>query len=267
MNGERIIDVHAHIFPDHLAKKASSSIGRFYGMHMDCDGSVAELLKSGNATGDSWHYVVHSSATKPDQVRTINDFIAEEAALHDEFTGFGTIHPGYDDIEGELDRIVTLGLKGLKLHPDLQGFAMDCPQADPIYRAARERHLPILMHMGDEKRDDSSPRRLLAVLERFPGIIVIAAHLGGYRDWKDARLLADAPVYLDTSSTLFALSPETAIDLIRKHGTDRVVFGTDYPMWNHAGEMARFDRLPLTAEERGKILRENAAALLSVPLT
>ena len=263
MASERIIDVHAHIFPDRLAPRASGSIGGFYGMGMAHDGSVAGLIKSGNSTGDSWTYVVDSSATKPEQVQTINDFIAEQASLHDEFIGFGTIHPDFPDIPGEIDRLGGIGLRGLKLHPDLQNYPMDAERAFPIYEAAEGR-IPILMHMGDAVRDYSSPKRLLRVLERFPRLVVIAAHLGGYRDWNEATVLAGSPVYLDTSSVLFELPPATALSIMRNHGMDRILFGTDYPMWDHDGELARFGKLDLSPDERRHILFENAAKLLGL---
>jgi uncharacterized protein len=260
---ERIIDIHAHVFPDRLAVKASGSIGHFYGMNMECDGSVSGLIRSGTAAGKDWTYVISSSATRPEQVVTINDFLAEETALHGEFVGFGTIHPDFPDVEDEIERLISIGLKGLKLHPDLQDYPMDDEKVWPIYKAA-ERRLPILMHMGDAVRDYSSPKRLLNVLERFPHLTVIAAHLGGYRDWDEATLLADAPVYLDTSSALFELDPGTALGIIRRHGVERILFGTDYPMWNHSGELARFDRLDLSDTERALILHGNASRLLGL---
>lgn len=54
-------------------------------------------------------------------------------------------------------------------------------------------------------------------------------------------MLAGRPnVWVDTSSSLYALEPEEAARIIRRYGTDRAFFGTDYPMWDPEEEMARF---------------------------
>ena len=88
--------------------------------------------------------------------------------------------------------------------------------------------------------------------------------LGGYERWEEAReTLIGLPIWLDTSSALWAMSPEDAVDLIRAHGVDRVVFGTDYPVNNHARELLLFNRLDLTPLERQAILHDNGARLLA----
>ena len=67
---------------------------------------------------------------------------------------------------------------------------------------------------------------------------------------------------VDTSSSFYWLKPERALEIIRAFGADRVLFGTDYPMWNPAEELERFHRLLLTDEEEEKILCLNAGTLL-----
>ena len=160
--------------------------------------------------------------------------------------------------------MLTLGLRGIKLHPDFQKFNIDDERAFPIYEAAEGR-LPILFHTGDDRYDFSSPKRLARILERFPKLVAIAAHLGGYRDWVDAAVNYGNPrVYIDTSSALMFVPPEQAVNIIRAHGISRVFFGTDSPMWSHKGEMERFNALPLTPEERRLILHENAEKFLKL---
>jgi len=186
-------------------------------------------------------------------VQSINHFIAAEQTAHPEFIGFGSLHPEYEDIEGEIDRMLAMNLKGIKLHPDFQKFNIDDEAAYPIYEAAQGR-LPILFHTGDDRYEFSKPVRLYRVLEKFPKLIAIGAHLGGYRCWDEVGVYLGHPrLYIDTSSALMFLSPERAVEIIRQHGTDRVFFGTDSPMWRHKDELERFYRLPLTPEERQKI--------------
>ena len=52
--------------------------------------------------------------------------------------------------------------------------------------------------------------------------------------------------------------------MIRRHGVEKMLFGSDYPMWDHSEELARFLALDLTEEERRAILSGNARKLLSL---
>ncbi len=256
-----IIDFHAHIFPETLAHKAVTHIGRHYGITMNGNGLLEELAASAEASGVS-RVVILSSATKPSQTNTVNHWLAERQDSR--FIAFGTLHPDSDTVEADLDMLLSLGLHGVKLHPEFQVFDIDDPKMDRIYRAVGGK-VPILMHVGDPKLDHSAPIRLMRVLERFPDLRIVAAHLGGYERWDEARkTLIGLPIHLDTSSALWAMEPEDALELIHAHGVDRIVFGTDYPVNNHAQEMALFDRLALTDEERQAVLHDNAAALLEL---
>lgn len=264
MKQYKIIDAHAHIFPQKILPKAVDSIGAFYTLPMSGGkGSAEDLLEQGKKIGVC-NYVVHSVATVPTQVEHINDFIAAETRLHPEFIGFASLHPGYEKISEEVQRAIELGLRGIKLHPDFQKFDIDSPEALEMYRKIDGR-LPILMHMGDRKLTYSKPERLARVLEMFPKQVFIAAHLGGYSAWEESKqCLIGKNIFIDTCSALPFLSAQEAAEIIRAHGTKRVFFGTDYPMWQHEEELERFLALPLTEQEREDILFNNAAALLGV---
>lgn len=265
MNQYKVIDIHAHIFPEKVAERAVESIGKYYGISMSGSGTVEDLINSGRKI-NTCKYVVHSTATKVEQVKVINDFIAEALTVADSFIGFGTLHPGLEDIGFEVDRIISLGLKGIKLHPEFQEFNIDDDEMMPVYRAV-EGKLPILMHMGDELKNSSRPKRLAKVMHMFPKLTVIAAHFGGYQMWDESmEYLIGKNVYLDTSSSLWKLKPEEAVKIIRTHGVENVLFGTDYPMWTHEDEIIRFDKLGLNEEERDHILWKNACRLLNVEI-
>jgi predicted TIM-barrel fold metal-dependent hydrolase len=104
------------------------------------------------------------------------------------------------------------------------------------------------------------------VLDKVPNLRVICAHLGGWSVWTQAwQALAGRPgVWVDTSSSLYAIQPDEAAQVIRRYGADRVFFGTDYPMWTPEGELERFLRLPLTSQEQEKILHLNLEAFLEL---
>ncbi len=251
-----IIDAHTHIYPPKIAVKAAESIGTFYGLPAAHEGSTETLLAEGARYGVS-KYLVCSVATAPEQVSSINCFIAKECEEHGEFLGFGTLHPKMDGVEQEVDRIIKMGLRGIKLHPDFQLFDLDSPEAYRIYEIAEGR-LPFLMHMGDPRYDRSSPERLKKALDDFPRLEVIAAHFGGYTRWESARsILRRDNVKVDTSSSLFALDKEYVKKLINHYGVENCFFGTDFPLWNYGGEVEAFFRLDLPYGTMEKLLGGN----------
>ena len=260
----KIISMHNHIFPEKIAVKATISIGEFYGLQMTSSEGTSENLLAESKPYGVVKYLVCSTATKPEQVQSINNFLYEETVKHPQFFGFASLHPLMENIEEEIDRIISLGFRGIKLHPDMQKFNLDDPLAFPLYEAINNR-LPVLIHMGDSRYDYSKPYRLANVIDNFPNLTFIAAHLGGYTAWDEAlnEYIGNPSVYLDTSSSLTFLPPEKAAKIIRTHGINRVFFGTDFPMWQHKNELELLYKLGLNEDELYKILYGNAEKFLS----
>ncbi len=257
-----IIDTHTHVYPEKISLKAARNIGRFYEVEPHHNGSVNELISNGSKCRVD-KYLVCSVATSPDQVCAINDFIASECKKHKEFYGFGALHPEMKNVGDEIERIIALGFKGIKLHPDFQRFNIDSEKAYEIYDIVAGR-LPILMHMGDNRYDYSSPQRLSRVLKDFRNLRIIAAHLGGFRVWDIARqYLRRHYLKFDTSSAQALLSPERAREQIHCLGAENCFFGTDYPLWDYGKEVEAFFRLGLTDEENRMILAENFKRFIS----
>lgn len=260
---QKILDFHTHAYPLKVAYKSVDYLNNYYKLTCKGDGTIEDLLKSAKDGGVPY-LLVHAVATKARQVENVNTWISQH--ISDHVFGFGTIHPDYPEIKKELARIKSLGLLGLKLHPDFQGYFVDDKSMDIVYSTI-EGKMPVLIHTGDKNTDFSSPRRLANVLDRFPNLTVIAAHFGGYSEWSEGeKYIIGRNCYIDTSSSLFALSPEKAVELIRRHGVDKVLFGTDYPLTRHKEELKRFNALDLTEEERQKILFENAKKILKLDI-
>jgi predicted TIM-barrel fold metal-dependent hydrolase len=257
----RVADAHAHIYPRKIAEKASASIGAFYRLEVENVG-LAETLLDLSAEAGIERWLVCSVATKAEQVRPISEFIAGSCGEYPGFVGLGAWHQDVRDIEGEMDVIQSLGLRGIKLHPDFQQFPIDLPSMLDVYREAARRKLVILFHMGDDRTDFSAPHRLAAVLDKVPDLVCIAAHMGGYRAWREAQqVLPGGSVYVDTSSSLFYIDKEDATAAIRHFGPDRVLFGTDFPMWTPKTELERFFALGLPEADGRRILYDNFATL------
>ena len=261
-----VIDAHCHIYPEKIAAKACAGTDRFYGTSAACDGTTGGL-KEILADGRIDRFLVHSVATTPHQVASINSFIAREVQLHpDIFFGFGTLHPESDDIERDFEHLLELGLQGVKLHPDIQAFKLDDFRCLKIYELCEKKGIPVLLHTGDYRYDFSNPNRLLPILDIYENLTVIGAHLAGWSIWEEAykALSHKKNLYVDCSSTFPFWEKEKAKDLICQWGFDRVLFGSDYPMWDPLKELDTFLSLDLPEEANRQILSGNAIRLFGL---
>lgn len=258
----QIIDFHTHIYPDAIAHKAAQSIRDFYQIgDVELDGTVEQLLQCKTEAGID-RCVILPVGLKPDHVSHINDFIYEQMQLHPQFTGFGTVHAAMADLTDETERIMRLGLRGIKMHPDSQLFAIDDPRLYPVYENLQGR-LPVIFHAGDTRYDYSHPSRVRHVLELFPRLEVIAAHFGGYSMYETAyQELKDKQCYFDVSSSIMFMEPGEPEKYIRKHGAERFVFGSDFPLWDPRIEIKRFFELKLTSDEFEQIAYKTARHIL-----
>ena len=235
----RIIDFHAHIYPDKIAEKATNATGDFYGITPACIGTSEELLREGKGAG-------------------INEFVLLPVAFH----GFGTLHPDSATMLEEAEYILQSGLLGVKLHPDTQGFNTDDKRLFEVYDYLQGRGT-LIVHCGDKRFDYSHPRRLKKVIDNFPKLCVIAAHLGGWSLFDEAfALLKNSNCFFDISSCTMFLPSEKVAKYIRGYGADRVLFGTDFPLWSPETEVNAFKNLPLTSEEFEKIAYKNALRVI-----
>lgn len=263
----KIIDSHCHIYPDKIALAASKATGDFYGIDVAHNGTLSDL-ENESRKANITHHIIFSVATTPKQVPSINNFIAKSVSDNPKrFSGLGTLHPDSSDIKGDVEQIIALGLKGVKLHPDIQKFKIDDYRCLKIYELCEGR-LPILIHTGDNRFDFSNPNRLKPILETYTDLTVIGAHLGGWSIWETAaETLSEFDNFMvDTSSSLYWLEPQKAVEIIRKYGAHKVMFGVDYPVFSPLKELERFVNLSLNEDEKSKILYKNAANLFKIEI-
>jgi predicted TIM-barrel fold metal-dependent hydrolase len=172
------------------------------------------------------------------------------------------MHRDFENPEAEIRRLTGLGLKGIKLHPDMQKFNIDDDRMMDIY-ALLEGRLPVIFHTGDYRYPFSHPARLARVLDNFPGLCVVAAHFGGWSVFDLAlEYFRDRRCYLDVSSAIPFLGKKRSAELIRIYGAERILFGSDYPMWDPGYCLQDFLTLDLTDAERELILYKNALEIL-----
>ena len=259
-----LIDIHTHIYPDEIAQKATDSIKEFYRLGGGGMDGTEKMLRQRGAEAGISRFVLLPVAIRPDRVAGINDFLHSRTAGKPEYVGFGTVHAGMEDPAAEAERILRMGLRGIKMHPDSQRFAIDDLRLLPMYDAIAGK-LPVMLHMGDQRYDYSHPLKLRRILELFPKLQVIAAHFGGYGMYEEAyALLKDKDCIFDVSSSLMFMEDGVAERYIRAYGPERMAFGTDYPLWDPVTETERFFRLKLTGEEFDQIGHKTAERFLGL---
>jgi predicted TIM-barrel fold metal-dependent hydrolase len=201
--------------------------------------------------------------------------------------GFGTIHPRFEGYRDEIHRMKELGIRGVKLQPSFQQFYPDDERMFPVYEELIKAGLIILFHAGDEIKPApiiySTPQRLGRVLDAMQSEIdnrgyrvqignkprgpikIVAAHLGGYRMWDQVEEhLLGRDLHFDVSYVLGHLDTARATRIIRSHGIDRILFGSDFPFARQREAIQAISQLDVTQEEKEKILGENASRLLGL---
>ncbi len=265
------IDFHTHIFPDKIAPATIAHLEQVGGISAHTDGTASGLLHSMDSAGID-RAVILPVVTKPSQFDSVNRFAAAINAQSDRLISFGGIHPDNDCIEERLDHIVSLGLKGIKLHPDYQGVFIDDERNVRLLEEAIKRDLLVMIHAGvDIGLPDPvhcAPARMAAVLSNLtldpahPRIIL--AHVGGWNCWDEVeRHLVGKPIYFDLGFSLGQIPDEQLLRIIRRHGAERILFASDSPWGDQIADKQHFESLPLTEDERHRIAYANAEMLLS----
>ena len=259
-----LYDVHTHAFHPKIAHKVVAQLEDHYGITPLGNGLVDDLLDRARRGGID-KVVTLSAATAPGLVIPANNWSIELMRDHPEIIAFGTLHPGYEDWETELARLKKAGVKGLKFHPEFQGFWMDDPRILPIMEAA-QRDFVFLFHVGDREdpaKNPSCPFKLMALANAFPEARIIAAHLGGYLHWKWAlEVLIGQNVWLDTSSCMPYIAPDHLHDIFTRHPHERILFGSDYPLRCPAEDRVDQQLALHLSDAAMETLMSNADALL-----
>ncbi len=261
------IDFHTHCFPDKIAEKAIGKLAFVSGgLIPHTDGTVSGL-KQRMAQDEVDLSVVLNIATNATQQKNVNDFAASINNGVD-IVAFGSVFPNSNDAFDELERIKSLGLKGVKLHPDYQGFSVDEPRLKPLYRKISSLDLITVFHAGYDygfaPPYGATPEKLAKALEWFDSPVV-AAHWGGLSCCEGVvKHLCGKEVYFDTSFGYSHLPKYYAQLILEKHGVDRMLFGTDTPWQTASMERRLLDTLALTEAEREAIDSGNAKHLLAL---
>ena len=260
------IDFHAHCFPDDLAQRAIERVvSTSPGAKCWTDGTLAGLRASMRESRVT-KSVVLPVATRASQVTTIN----RKAPLlrAQDIIPFGALHPATHDFDKEISFLKADRIPGIKLHPEFQNFNMDDPAMFPMYEALAAAGMIVVFHTGIDPgpftNDHSLPCMLKKVHRSFPRLRIVGAHMGGHQVWDEVEEhLAGLPIYFETSTAPSNFPPERFVRLCRRHGIERILFGTDTPWYDQKYDREWIDACGLTDTEKEMVLHRNAEQLLS----
>jgi len=262
----KVIDFHTHAFADNIAERAIKIIEEESNSKAFLDGSLKGLLKSmDNADIDI--SVVLPVSTKPTQVETINRWMSEIQC--NAIIPFGTIHPTAENSVKLPSILKNMNLRGVKFHADYQNFKPDEENMFYIYEELIKNEMIIFYHSGKDVGIKTpplgTPKIFSKILEKFPEMKIVFAHTGGFRLWDDVEYyLVGSQAYFDISYTIGHLKIEQYLRILKNHGIDKILFGTDSPWRDQKKEIENIMNLPITKEEKEAIFFKNAENLLNL---
>ncbi len=256
------VDVHTHAYHPKIAHKVLDMLRGHYGIQPKGDGTLDDLLVRTKAAGLD-KVLVHTAATTPTQVVPANNWAIELTQSHEQVQGFGSLHPGFPNNAAEIERLRQNGVHGLKFHPEFQGFFLNDPGFYRLMELVPD-DFTLMIHVGDKLPPDenpSCPYKFRDLRRAFPGPTLVAPHFGGYLHWEHVvEALCGEDIYIDISSSLPFMDPAQAKAILGAHPEDRILFGTDYPLFDPLEEIERMGRdLGLSGAKVERILANGAA--------
>jgi predicted TIM-barrel fold metal-dependent hydrolase len=196
-----------------------------------------------------------------------NDSLALFAAGGERhYVAFATVDPNDGGAADEIARCVRVhGMRGVKLHPWVQGFSPHTPGLDPICETAAVLGIPVLFHDGTPPF--SAPLQLAALARRHPGTTIVLGHGGLHDLWREAAVAVESTPNLHIC--LCATPPYAMRALVDRCPLERVLFGTDGGLLPEPSQhyvalrIRQLERLGLSARQRAAILEDNPRRLLA----
>ena len=241
------IDFHTHIFPDALAERAVSSMQKGLqkvsgtALPVFSDATKSGLRSAMEKAGTDLS-VVLPVATSAKQTDTINEFA--KTVTDEKMISFGSVFPGADGSLKTLEKLAKEGFLGIKLHPEYQGAYIHSKEVIDIINKCYELGMTVVLHTGIDLGIPApvhcTPSQMRSALNYFDGSNVVAAHLGGFMMWDDVeKYIVGTNLILDTSMLSRYITCEQCERIIRRHGFDKVVCGSDSP-WEDLNDNREF---------------------------
>lgn len=268
-----IIDFHTHVFPDRIAHKTIALLSEKAHIPAYSDGTVEGLLQNMEQGGIDVA-VNLPVLTNPLQFESVNRFAAEINQCASDQTqkliSFAGIHPACENIPEKMAWIRKNGFLGVKIHPDYQETSINDEGYIRILECAKEQDLIVVTHSGVDggytgKPVRCTPELVKPVIDRVHHSKFVLAHYGA-NELSDGvlELLCGEDVYFDTAYILRFIGKERFLEILNRHGADKILFASDSP-WSHMGNDVKIlQSFSLDQQTEDMILYQNAKKLLGL---
>ena len=277
-----IIDFHTHIFSPWVRERRDEYVKRdpcfslLYSQQKAKLATAEELIASMDETGVDLSVVLNIGWASHELCVETNDYILNSISRYpDRLIGFCSVQPKAGDAAiVELERCAKAGVEGIgEMRSDVQGFDLtDKTMMKPLVDVAVEHNLIFLTHSSEPVghqyigKGSITPDVLYSFILNFPDLKLVCAHWGGGLPFyvlmpEVAKALSN--VFFDTAGTVFLYQPQIFEEVSNIVGSDKILFGTDYPLIPQNRVMAQIQALGIAEEVKAKILGGNAQKLLS----
>jgi predicted TIM-barrel fold metal-dependent hydrolase len=237
--------------------------------------TAEELIASMDEAGIDLSVVLNIGWVSHELCVRTNDYILDSVSRYPgRLVGFCAIQPRAADAAiTEIERCAGAGARGIgELRSDVQAFDLtDKRTMKPLVDAALKHDLILLTHSSEPVGHEYSgkgritPDILYSFITAFPSLKIVCAHWGGGLPFyammpEVAKALAN--VLFDTAATVFLYKPEIFEQVSRIIGSDRVLFGTDYPLMHQNRVLSQVQSARLPAGDKARILGDNARKML-----
>ena len=273
-----IIDIHTHTFPDKIADSAiehmEKDIVKGQGFEVKCARipTYEGLSDSTKNAGIDLSVVcpVATNAGQPEKINRLSVRLNERMSDTKVFY-LGAIHPECVNYKALIDDVAAMELRAVKIHPDYQKTFFDDEKYLRLMDYAANKGLGIIVHAGEDvglpDTIHCTPDMVLNIWKHIQPEKLILAHMGGWRLWDEVEeKIVGLPIYMDTAVVLnrkfpVKLENDQFIRMIKKHGADRILFGTDSPWYDQCQALEDFDNTGVDENAKKLILGENANRL------
>jgi len=184
------IDAHVHLFPERLAEAIQRALTAEAGWEFPSPtdrGSMEATLAEAGVE----RYVALPYVHEPGGARSLNAWLAEQAADSGSVVPFATVHPDDEEVGDVVRDAFEAGARGLKFHCPVQQCAPADPRIEPALEAAVEYDRPITYHGGTAPMFEDSPYvgadRFAEVVESYPDSGSTAPTWGRTRSRRSSR--------------------------------------------------------------------------------
>jgi predicted TIM-barrel fold metal-dependent hydrolase len=278
-----IIDFHAHALPPYVKANRAPYLAKdtaFAAIFSGPKAKIAtadDLITSMDRNEVDFSVIVNYSWSTHAFCVETNDYILEMAAKYPRrLAGFCAVSSLTDDTSlKEIERCAKAGARGIgEIRPDLQ--AIDYSQKDVIKSfavLARQLKLIVLTHASEPVghlypgKGNATPDLLYGFISQLPDVPVVCAHWGGglpfYTLMPEVRDALEN-VYFDTAASPFLYRPEIYGHMAQLIGSDRILFGSDFPVMPQKRVIDEIKNSALSKEDTDEILSVNAQRLLKI---